>query len=126
MKSRMNVNIDTKVFWQEERKLCIGAAGNTGPKCLFVLRDKGYSLSYYTVESKSQDGSVNYSETYDAKKDGRFFSAGTPEELLGLIAMWEMRGDGWQKHTDEEWDFFEKFQDEALIIDESGNDVTDE
>jgi hypothetical protein len=123
----MKVNRNTKEFWKGERKLTIGAAGNTGPKCLFTLRDKGYELSHYSVESKNKDWiEANYSDTFDAKKDGRFFSAGSPEELLGLIAMWETRGDGWQNHSEEEWSFFENFQDEARIYDENENDVTDD
>ena len=122
----MKVNQDNKEFWKEDRKLSIGAAGNTGPKCLFAIRDKGYQLSHYTTENESCNGDDSiYYETYEAKKDGRFFSAGSPEELLGLISMWEMRGDGWQDHTDEEWVFFEQFQEEARIYDEDANDVTD-
>jgi hypothetical protein len=32
---------------------------------------------------------------WDADKDGRVFSADSAESLLGLIAMWEQRGDDW-------------------------------
>ena len=33
---------------------------------------------------------------WDAEKDNRLFSATNPMELLGLIAMWEIRGDTWR------------------------------
>lgn len=119
----MTVNQNTKEFWKEKRKLSIAAAGNTGPKCLFVLRDKGYELSHYHVESEI-NGKTEYSETFDAKKDGRFFSAGSPEELLGLVAMWESRGDEWQKDSEEEWQFYEQFMDEARVYDTDEKDIT--
>ena len=73
----------------KEWKVHIGSAGNTINPCLLTLRGKSYALS--CSRSREEDGEE--STLWRAEKDDRAFSADWPEELLGLVAMWEVRGD---------------------------------
>lgn len=66
---------------------CIILAGNTYNPCLVVLRQKGYRL---WVEGR-KDRNI-----WCARKAHREFAAYSAPELLGLVAMWEARGDDWQ------------------------------
>lgn len=63
---------------------------NTYDPALFVLRKKGYRV---WVEPGGAEGE---SGGWRAEKDGRDFYASDPLRLLGLIALWEQRGDDWQ------------------------------
>lgn len=56
-----------------------------------ALRAKGYRL---WIEP-DKDPECEF-ENWNAEKDGRYFSATNPEELLGLVAMQDVRGDDWQ------------------------------
>ncbi len=106
---------------------CIRIAGNTGPRCLMAIRQKGYSVrAFYDEKKVNNQDHPDYYPTFEAKKAGYYFSATSPEELLGLIGLWETRGDNWREVTQEEWDFYHKLDDEAKIYDEEGNDVTDD
>jgi hypothetical protein len=82
--------------------VCIRIAGNTGLPCLLALREKGYRLrlDYYRLGGP-EVASPHYRLDYQAECDGGRFSATTPEELLGLVAMWEVRGDDWRLKPDE-------------------------
>ena len=73
----------------KEYDLIIRIAGNTWVPCFSAIKAKGYkvSLEYY------RDSEYN---NWCAEKDNRLFSATSPAELLGLIAMWEVRGDIWR------------------------------
>ncbi len=73
----------------ESRKASIRVAGNTIVPCLQVIAAKGYMISYYHGDEDHD------SVFWDAELDGRAFSADSAESLLGLIAMWEHRGDDW-------------------------------
>ncbi len=75
-----------------DRPWCLRSAGDTDNPCLLVLRSKGYELTL----SFTKDRQGDYRQEIDAEKDGRLFSATTPAELLGLVAMWETRGDDWK------------------------------
>lgn len=75
---------------ESEPKLTIRIAGNTQIPALLAIRAKGYTLQKWFAGPGRRDGQ------YDAEKDGRCFSATTPEELLGLIGVWEVRGDDWR------------------------------
>jgi hypothetical protein len=77
-------------------KLSIRVAGNTIIPCLQVIAAKGYQISHY---HSGTDADMAF---WDAKKDGRAFSADSAESLLGLIAMWEHRGDDWHIKSGEE------------------------
>ncbi|MEU7820527.1 hypothetical protein [Catellatospora sp. NPDC049133] len=104
-----------------EHRVVIRVAGNTGGPALFALRAKGYrvELSYLL------DRPGEYTAEYTALKDGRLFSAGTGEELLGLVAMWETRGDGWRTGTDEERSWHDALMEAATVHDRDGNVVDD-
>jgi len=104
--------------WNAQAQLSIVVAGNTAPRCLFALAAKGYDL---LIEYHQQaDG--GYLPGYRAHKEERFFTADSPEALLGLVAMWEMRGDGWQESTYEEWQFLDKLEGAAVDIEEEGEE----
>lgn len=81
----------------EKMTLTIGVAGNTENACLLALRHKGFTLRQWFVRDK--DG--EYEQHFDAVKDGRRFVGETAEEVLGLAAMWEVRGDDWMTAADE-------------------------
>ena len=55
-----------------------------------------------------EDGD-KYSQVWWAMKDGRMFAADSCEELLGLISMWEMRGDDWNDWADNDMQMFDDF-----------------
>lgn len=96
----------------------IRIAGNTENPCLLALRAKGYRLTlWYTLGDE-------YQQNYDAEKDGHAFSATSAEELLGLVAMWEFRGDDWQTKLDEPFVRLE-LEEKALCYDSEGNVVND-
>jgi hypothetical protein len=107
----------------------IQVAGNTGLPCLLALRAKGYRvwLEYYRIVDTEFPNTGNHSTSkyhraedadlarriqeslrkrsttrYLAEGGGGYFNAGTPEELLGLVAMWEARGDDWRLKPGEE------------------------
>jgi hypothetical protein len=73
----------------EPRRLSIRIAGNTMTPCLRVIVSKGYEVAHH-VDSASGERDL---PLWDAEKEGRCFSATGVAELLGLIAMWEQRGD---------------------------------
>ena len=76
----------------EELDVKIGTAGNTRLPCFAVIKSKGYQISITQFVSHLDQG-VNLCYQYDAVKNDRLFSGNSPEELLGIITMWEMRGD---------------------------------
>jgi len=49
----------------------------------------------------SVDLSTNAHPCFTARKDGRLFGAASAEELLGVIAMWEARGENWRATEDD-------------------------
>jgi hypothetical protein len=70
----------------------ITAAGNTEVPAYLALVAKGYQVSMT-------------GDLWLAQKDQNFFSASGPLELLGLVAMAEIRGVNWRA-TDEEIEVF--------------------
>jgi hypothetical protein len=100
----------------QELRLSIRSAGNTMIPALHALRAKGYTLSiWYT---RDDDGGLV--PQYDAEKDRRAFSATSPEELLGLVAMWEVRGDDWRLKAGES-ELYDRLVEEAPVYDSEGN-----
>ena len=77
----------------------IGVSGNTAAPCYFAIKSKGYEINI--TSAVFPDASHDRIFQFDAIKGGLFFSAGSPEELLGLIHMWELRGKNWQMSTEE-------------------------
>ncbi|GAA1632624.1 hypothetical protein ACFQY4_37475 [Catellatospora bangladeshensis] len=100
-----------------ERRVRIRVAGNTAGPALFALRAKGYSVELSYVRAAPGE----YTAEYAAEKDGRLFSADTAEELLGLVAMWEVRGDGWSASTDDERSWRDALEEAALVYDRDGD-----
>jgi hypothetical protein len=83
-------------------KLEVSAAGNTLVPAILALKAKGYRVSW-TRRS-------NEDESWRAEGPLGGFGGESPEEVLGLIAMCEMRGEDW-KAPDEEIDAFAKRYD---------------
>ena len=104
-----------------EQRTKIRVAGNTSAPALYALRAKGYvvTLSYVRLD----DGGVSndYAAEYAAERDGCLFSATTAEELLGLVAMWEVRGGDWRATTDVERAWHDALVEAALVYDGAGN-----
>lgn len=97
----------------------IRIAGNTENPCLLALRAKGYRLTlWYHLEGE-------YRSNYDAEKEGNRFSATSAQELLGLVAMWEVRGDDWKTKPNEP-DVFDELATVALTYDDEGNVVKED
>ncbi|WP_212829628.1 hypothetical protein [Catellatospora sp. TT07R-123] len=88
---------------------------------MFALRAKGYVVELSYV----RDASGEYVAEYAARKDGCLLSADTAEALLGLAAMWEVRGDAWSTCTDDERSWRDALEEAAPVYDSDG-DVVDE
>jgi hypothetical protein len=71
----------------------IREAMNTYNPCLSVLVSKGYRVSADFPEDGAADWCV--------ENDHIRISATSPIALLGLIALWENRGDAWRKRSHE-------------------------
>ncbi|BCJ73266.1 hypothetical protein CS0771_28100 [Catellatospora sp. IY07-71] len=104
-----------------ERRARIRVAGNTAGPALFALRAKGYTVELSYVRAEPGE----YAPEYAAAKDGLLFSADTAEELLGLVAMWEVRGDDWSASSHDERAWRDALEAAALVYDRDGN-VVDE
>ncbi len=104
----------------------IRIAGNTWIPCLMALRAKGYHvrLDYLRVGS-SDTKSLDYQPDYQAECEGASFSATSPAELLGLVAMWETRGDDW-KIRPGELELEKEIRDTARTFDSDGNELQDD
>ncbi|HVG17607.1 MAG TPA: hypothetical protein VNI02_01035 [Blastocatellia bacterium] len=71
-----------------------------------TLREKGYRVWWEASERPSADD-------WWAEKDGREFVASSPLGLLGLVALWERRGDEWQEKPGEA-DLVGQLKEEAM------------
>jgi hypothetical protein len=112
---------------EEPRKgVCIRIAGNTEMPALLALRAKGYRvwLEYMKVDNPKNPWHP-YMPDYQAEKAGAYFSATTPLELLGLVAMWETRGDDWKFRRGEP-DILDELMESAKTFDSDGNELPDE
>jgi hypothetical protein len=86
----------------------IRIAGNTDGPALLLLTSKGYALSL-RYENPATDV---YTTVWEAEKDGNGFSATSPVELLGLVALGEGRGENWKTRPGEP-DLLKAFQESA-------------
>lgn len=84
----------------------IASAGNSDSAAYAVLLSKGYTVK---IEKKT-DCNAGW---YVAEKDGSKFIGDTPIETLGLIAMFEYRGEDW-KPTDLEVMAITEFEEAAF------------
>ena len=79
---------------------------DVGNVAIITLRQKGYRIWWEASERPSADD-------WWAEKEGRKFGARSPLSLLGLVALWESRGDAWQKKPSEP-DLLTQLKREAL------------
>jgi hypothetical protein len=100
-------------------------AGNTYGPALLALRAKGYRvwLEYMEVNDPRNPWYPHMPD-YQAEKEGAYFSATSPVELLGLVAMWEVRGDDWQSHPGEPR-ILDELMESAKTFDGDGNELPD-
>jgi len=87
--------------------------------CLQAIVAKGYSVTHYFLGASQDD--LN-SPQWDAEQKGRHFSATTLQELLGLIAMWEVRGDDWMLKAGESA-LYNQLVEATRIHDSEGHEV---
>jgi hypothetical protein len=74
----------------------LAEAMNTYNPALLILQQLGFQLR---VEPKSENGKWR---TWVARKDDKTFFASDPVVLLGLVSLWQHRGDSWQMKGGEE------------------------
>jgi hypothetical protein len=77
----------------------ISSAGNVEIPAYLTLQNKGYVIGVGKNEAGEQ--------IWIAEKDGNQFSAEGLIELLGVVSVFEVRGDAWRA-TDSEFDDFIK------------------
>lgn len=104
---------------EERRALSIRIAGNTMIPCLQAIVAKGYTVRHYFLGNKRGEWDR---PQWDAEKDGRYFSATGLEELLGLIAMWEVRGDDWRVKPGEA-ELHDRLVEAAPMYDADGHEI---
>ena len=95
-------------------------AGNTGYPCLLALLAKGYRVrTEYHTRDDSTPADPSHDIWYWAEADDRSFMAHSAEGLLGLVAMWEVRGDSWRLRPGE-YEVVEAIDDQARTFDHNG------
>jgi hypothetical protein len=80
---------------------------NTYDSALLVLQNRGYKVWLEPSEDDSELG------TWWASRNEADFAAFDPLRLLGLVAMWEQRGNQWQREAKEE-NIYDKLITQAL------------
>lgn len=101
----------------------IGVSSNTTVPCFQVIKSKGYTISanvYYCIDIV-EDGTYEFI----AEKDGNEFIGDNLEEVLGLITMWEYRGqnqEDWRANHSEHLEY-RKVLDDSVVFDKDGNQV---
>jgi hypothetical protein len=77
-------------------------AGNVEVPAYLVLIQKGYTISSRD-QSKANDG-------WYAEKEGRRFQADSLIAMLGLVTMYEVRGNDWTATDEEITSFLQKYE----------------
>ncbi|QBH97746.1 hypothetical protein EKN56_15850 [Limnobaculum zhutongyuii] len=95
-------------------KVNIATSDNTKAPCFSALKAKGYEVKITLFILEEKDNARYY--MYEAIKKGQLFTADSPEELLGLITMWETRGDVWRITKDEAREY-DEIEEQATIYD---------
>lgn len=80
----------------------IMAAGNVEAPAWLVLRSRGYTVERHIRAHPSQD-------VWTASKGNQSFSGEGPIELLGVVTMFEERGNAWQASDPEISEFLTTF-----------------
>jgi hypothetical protein len=83
------------------QKVKIASAANTIVPAYLALLEKGYRVSRVGVDERE--------ETWQALKESEEFVAEDPLTLLGLVALYEMRGTAWQAPDVEIDAFLQRF-----------------
>ncbi len=80
----------------------LGDAANTHNPALITLKEKGYELGIEPPETEEGEAELSQLEMglWWAKKQGHEFYADEPLSLLGLVSIWEHRGDNWINEND--------------------------
>ena len=81
---------------------------DVGNVAILTLREKGYRVWWEASERSAADD-------WWAEKEGREFIATNPLTLLGLVALWESRGDEWRKKRGEP-DLLGQLKQGALVL----------
>jgi hypothetical protein len=111
---------------ESPRRVSIRIAGNTEIPCLLAIEAKGFRVWLdYLKWANPIDPRNGYQPDYQAEHDGAYFSATSAEALLGLIAMWEFRGDDWRLKKGE-GAIHDRIHDAARTYDSDGNLLPDE
>lgn len=111
----------------DQRRVSVRIAGNTSNRCLLAAIAKGYRVWFeYAKLTKPVLHWDEFMPDYQAERDGVFFSATSPEKLLGLIAMHEVRGDDWRPVSADEQAVVDQIYDTARTFDPDGNLLPDE
>jgi hypothetical protein len=109
----------------KREKVRIRIAGNTENPALLALRARGYRVWLeYTQEDDPTHPWHPAMPDYQAESADGYFSATTPVELLGLVALWETRGDDWRSRPDEP-DILGELPRSAKTFDRDGNELPD-
>lgn len=98
-------------------------AGNTEAPCYHAIIAKGFTVTMQCNITTSTGDDCLW--TIEAIKNDHVFSATTMQELLGLIAMWEIRGDDWTVSDDECNYYFDEIRDKAPIYDFDGTEIVE-
>jgi hypothetical protein len=104
----------------------IRSAGNTELPALLALRAKGYRvwLEYTKVDDPTSPW-YPYMPDYQAETGGAYFSATSAVELLGLVALWETRGDNWKWQPGEP-NIADELTESARTFDSEGNELPEQ
>ncbi len=90
----------------------LGDAANTHNPALITLKENGYELGIYPPDEDEEKVDVSHEIGFWwAKKQGHEFIAGDPLSLLGLVYIWEHRGDNWR--NDDDIDMFDQLLTEV-------------
>ncbi|OCG00771.1 hypothetical protein [Gilliamella sp. wkB112] len=103
-------------------KISIRIAGNTEAACFYAIQTKGYQIDVSVHYLSDDDTDCLYQ--FDAQKDNLYFSATDPIELLGLICLWEVRGNNWLPTKNEASQYL-KIRYDAPTYDKNNNLIED-
>ena len=79
----------------------------------------------YTKLEDTASSQAEYMLDYQAEGNGGYFSATTPVELLGLVAIYETRGANWKWQPGEP-DLDDELHKAARTFDRDGNEIKDD
>ncbi|QHM70986.1 hypothetical protein [Mixta intestinalis] len=102
------------------KEFVLRIAGNTEAPCYFTIKSKGYSVGMWSKLTNANGDDCRW--TVEARKGNYIFSASNMQQLLGLISMWEVRGDNWRLSEDEK-DAYIAIKEKSPLYDIDGYEV---